>query len=153
MPRRIVPLTDLQLKSAKSKSKEYKLSDGGGLYLLITPSGGKLWRFNYRFDGKQKTLFLKSYPEITLSDARKERDDARRLLANGVDPGAVIKAQKEQVQIQSEISANTFEKVAREWLQKNSPSWSASHIKTITSRLERDVYPFFLRESCLQYYP
>lgn len=143
MPKRIMPLTDLQLKSAKPKEKEYKLSDGGGLYLLITHSGGKLWRFNYRFDGKQKTLFLKSYPEITLSDARKARDDARKLLANGVDPGAVIKAQKEQVQIQAEISANTFEKVAREWLQKNSPAWSASHIKTITSRLERDVYPAF----------
>lgn len=144
MPKRILPLTDLQLKNAKPKKlKEYKLSDGGGLYLLITPSGGKLWRFNYRFDGKQKTLFLKSYPEITLSDARDKRDDAREKLAKGVDPGAVIKAQKEQAQIQSEISANTFEKVAREWLQKNSPSWSASHIKTITSRLERDVYPFF----------
>jgi hypothetical protein len=140
MPKRILPLTDLQVKTAKPKAKEYKLTDGGGLYLLITPSGGKLWRFNYRFDEKYKTLFLKSYPEITLSDARKARDDARKLLANGVDPSAVIKAQKEQTQIQSEISANTFKKVAREWLQKNAPAWSESHIKTITSRLERDVY-------------
>ncbi len=122
MPKRILPLTDLQVKTAKPKAKEYKLTDGGGLYLLITPSGGKLWRFNYRFDEKYKTLFLKSYPEITLSDARKARDDARKLLANGVDPSAVIKAQKEQTQIQSEISANTFKKVAREWLQKNSPA-------------------------------
>ena len=71
MPKRILPLTDLQVKTAKPKAKEYKLTDGGGLYLLITPSGGKLWRFNYRFDEKYKTLFLKSYPEITLSDARK----------------------------------------------------------------------------------
>ena len=143
MPKRIVPLTDLQLKTAKPKVKEYKLSDGGGLHLLITPSGGKLWRCNYRFDGKQKTLFLKSYPEITLSDARKARDDARQLLANGVDPGAVIKAQKIQVQLQAEIVLNTFEKVAKEWLLKNSPQWSDSHIKTITGRLDRDVFPVF----------
>ena len=143
MPKRILSLTDLQVKTAKPKAKEYKLTDGGGLYLLITPSGGKLWRFNYRFDEKYKTLFFKSYPEITLSDARKARDDARKLLANGVDPGAIIKAQKEQTQIQSEISANTFKKVARDWLQKNSPAWSESHVKTITSRLDRDVYPAF----------
>lgn len=141
MPKRIVPLTDLQLKTAKPKDKEYKISDGGGLHLLITPSGGKLWRFNYRFDAKQKTLFLKSYPEISLSDARKARDDARQLLANGVDPGALLKAQKVQVQLQAEHDANTFEKVAREWFSKNEPVWSASHIKTVKSRLERDVYP------------
>lgn len=143
MPKRIMPLTDLQLKTAKPKEKEYKLSDGGGMYLLVTPSGGKLWRFNYRFDGKQKTLLLKSYPEITLSDARKIRDEARQLLVNGIDPGAAIKEQKVKEREKAEISANTFKKVAGDWLLKNSPTWSASHIKTITSRLNRDVYPAF----------
>jgi integrase len=141
MPKRIIPLSDLQVKNAKPKEKDYKLSDGGGLYLLITPSGGKLWRLDYSFGGKRKTLFLKSYPEKSLSDVRKDRDDARSLLANGVDPGALLKAQKAQVQIQSEHDANTFEKVAREWFSKNEPVWSESHIKTIKSRLERDVYP------------
>jgi integrase len=141
MPKRIVPLTDLQIKKAKPKEKDYKLSDGGGLYLLITPSGGKLWRFDYSFEGKRKTLFLKSYPEKTLSDVRKDRDDARSLLANGVDPGAILKAQKVQVQLQVEHGANSFEKVAREWFSKNEPVWSDAHIKTIKSRLERDVYP------------
>lgn len=142
MPKRVLPLTDLQVKNAKPKEKDYKLTDGGGLYLLVTPSGGKLWRLDYRFDSKRKTLFLKSYPEISLSDSRKSRDDARSLLANGVDPGAIIKAQKAQEQIIKELDSNTFEKVAREWFSKNEPVWSDSHINTVKSRLERDVYPF-----------
>ena len=142
MPRRVMPLTDLQVKNARPKEKDYKLSDGGGLYLLITPSGGKLWRMDYRFKDKRKTLFLKSYPEISLSDTRKSREDARSLLANGVDPGAIIKAQKIQEQVNEDINSNTFEKIAREWFAKNEPIWSASHIKTVKSRLERDVYPF-----------
>lgn len=141
MPKRIMPLTDLQVKNAKPKEKNYKLSDGAGLYLLITPSGGKLWRLDYSFDGKRKTLFLKSYPEKSLSDVRKDREEARSLLANGVDPGAILKEQKSQVRLQSEHDANTFEKVAHEWFSKNMPVWSDSHIKTIKSRLERDVYP------------
>lgn len=141
MPKRIIPLTDLQVRNSKPKEKNYKLSDGGGLYLLVTPSGGKLWRFDYSFNGKRKTLFLKSYPEKSLSDARKDRDNARSLLANDFDPGALIKEQKIKAQLQSEHDANTFEKVAREWFSKNEPVWSESHKKTITSRLGRDVYP------------
>ena len=116
MPKRIMPLTDLQVKNTKPKEKNYKLSDGAGLYLLITPSGGKLWRLDYSYDGKRKTLFLKSYPEKSLSEVRKDREGARSLLANGVDPGAILKEQKSQVRIQSEHDANTFEKVAQdEW--------------------------------------
>ncbi len=143
MPKRIVPLSDLQVKNSKPKSTAYKLTDGGGLYLLVTPSGGKLWRLDYSYGGKRKTLSFGSYPEISLSKARDERKDARSLLANDIDPSAAVKAQKAQEQIQSEIEADTFEKVAKEWLEKNSPQWSDSHIKTITSRLERDVYPAF----------
>lgn len=143
MPKRILPLSDLQVKNAKPKVTDYKLSDGYGLHLLITPSGGKLWRFQYRFDNKQKILALGSYPSVTLSDARQRREDARKLLANAVDPCALRKAQKECVVVQSENDKNTFEKVAKDWLEKNSPMWSDSHIKTITSRLERDVYPAF----------
>jgi len=139
MPKRILPLSDLQVKNAKPKVTDYKLSDGYGLHLLITPSGGKLWRFQYRFDNKQKILALGSYPSVTLSDARQRREDARKLLANAVDPCALRKAQKECVIEQVENDKNTFEKVAKDWLEKNSPMWSDSHIKTITSRLERDV--------------
>ena len=137
MPKRILPLTDIQVKNAKPKTKEYKLSDGGGLHLLITPSGGKLWRFKYRFDGVEKRLTFKTYPEISLADARHRRDDARKLIANGVDPASLIKAQKEE----QVVAETTFEKVAREWFSKNEPVWSESHCKTVKSRLERDVYP------------
>ena len=137
MPKRILPLTDIQVKNAKPKTKEYKLSDGGGLHLLITPSGGKLWRFKYRFEGVEKRLTFKTYPEVSLADARHRRDDARKLIANGVDPASIMKAQKEE----KVASETTFEKVAREWFAKNEPVWSASHIKTVKSRLERDVYP------------
>lgn len=137
MPKRVMPLTDLKVKTAKAKAYNYKLSDGGGLYLFITPSGGKLWRFDYRFDGKRKTLFLKSYPEISLADARQRREDARKLLANDIDPGEIRKAERRA----QEATSTTFETVAREWFTKNEPVWSASHKKTISSRLERDVYP------------
>lgn len=143
MPKRILPLSDLQVKNAKPKETDYKLSDGYGLHLLITPTGGKLWRFQYRFDNKQKILALGAYPSVTLSDARQRREDARKLLANNADPSAIRKAQKETVQVQAENDSNTFEKIAKEWLAKNSPQWSESHIATITSRLERDVYPAF----------
>ena len=137
MRKRIQPLTDLQVLKAKPSEKDYKLSDGRGLYLLITPNGGKHWRFDYTFSGKRKTLAFKSYPEITLADARQRREEARKLLANDIDPGEIVKAQK-QVQ---EASATTFEVVAREWFSKNEPVWSDSHIKTIKSRLVRDVFP------------
>jgi integrase len=137
MRKRVVPLTDLQVQKAKTKEKDYKLSDGRGLYLLITPNGGKHWRLDYTFGGKRKTLSFKSYPEISLADARQRREDARKLLANNIDPGEIVKAQKQIL----ETAATTFEFVAREWFSKNEPVWSASHIKTVKSRLEREIYP------------
>lgn len=92
MPRRVPPLTDIQVSKAKPKDRDYKLTDGGGLYLLVTTAGGKLWRFKYRFAGKEKLLAFGPYPEISLSDARLRRQEARRLLANDTDPGEVKKA-------------------------------------------------------------
>ena len=141
MPKRVMPLTDIQVKNAKKQPKEYKLSDGGGLHILITPSGGKLWRLQYRIEGKQKNIAFGAYPYISLADARQLREDARKLIANGIDPNAVKKAQKHQEEIQSDSDNNTFEVVAREWFAKNEPVWSSSHIRTVKSRLERDVYP------------
>ena len=131
-------LTATQVKNAKGKDKPYKLTDGQGLYLQVTPSGSKLWRFKYFFGGKEKLLAFGSYPEISLLDAREKRDAARKQVANGVDPGEIRKAQKE-VKIAS--ADNAFEVVAREWHSKFSGRWSPSHAVTTIERLERDAFP------------
>ncbi len=137
MPKRITPLTDLQARNAKPKEKEYKLSDGGGLYLLVTPTGGKLWRLKYRFGGLEKKIALGAFPEVGLSDARQKREDAREQIAQGVDPGAARK-QKAMAHI---LEQSTFESVAREWHKKFLSRWSEGHAVTILTRLERDIFP------------
>lgn len=139
MPKRIVPLTDLQVSKAKPQEKQVTLFDGGGLFLLVTPTGGKLWRFKYRFAGKERLISFGAYPAVDLSEARQRRKDAKKLLANGVDPGDVKKAQKAA---QGEQSANTFEVVAREWQGKYAKTWSAVHANTILQRLEKEVFPW-----------
>ncbi|HPR53296.1 MAG TPA: integrase arm-type DNA-binding domain-containing protein [Deltaproteobacteria bacterium] len=139
MPKRIVPLSDIQVNKAKPKDRNYKLNDGFGLYLLVTPTGGKLWRFDYRFDDKRKGLALGTYPVITLADARERREEARKLLANGVDPGQVKKAQK---LAGKDLRENTFEVIAREWHEKFSVQWSTTHAETTMDRLVRDVFPW-----------
>jgi len=131
-------LTDVKVRNAKQTEKQFKLSDGGGMYLLVTPNGGKCWRLKYRFGGKEKTLALGTYPEITLADARQRREDARKLLAHSVDPGAVKKAQKAARQ---EADANSFEVVAREWHSKQT-LWSDSHSDRVLRALERDIFPW-----------
>ena len=93
MPKRIDPLTDMKVQKSKPQDKAVTLFDGGGLFLLVTPSGSKLWRFKYRYDGKQKLLALGAYPEVSLADAQHKREDARKLLASNSDPGTVRKAQ------------------------------------------------------------
>ncbi|MEN6421707.1 MAG: integrase arm-type DNA-binding domain-containing protein [Smithella sp.] len=138
MPKIIKPLTEVKVRTAKPKEKSYKLFDGDGLYLFITPPGGRLWRFKYRFDDKEKILTFGSYPEISLLDARQKRDGARRQLANDIDPGAVRKAQK-QANIQE---TETFEVIAREWHSRFNSNWTKGHAGTIMSRLERDLFPW-----------
>jgi len=138
MPKRIKPLSDIQVKTAKPKAKGYKLSDGRGLYLLVTPSGGKLWRMDYRFDAKRKTLSLKSYPDISLADARKARDDARSLIANGIDPNEVKKSKKVYEQSQAE----TFKVIAVEWHTVFKGKWTEKHSERLLTRLEQDFFPF-----------
>ena len=132
-------LTGLQVKRTKATGKPYKLSDGSGLFLLVQPNGAKYWRMDYGFAGKRKTLALGVYPNVSLSDARTRRDDARKLLANDTDPGAVKQAKKAAVVA---LAENSFEVVAREWLAKFSKDWKKSHTMTITSRLENDVFPW-----------
>ena len=138
MPKRIIPLSDMKVQKAKPKNKPVTLFDGGGLFLLVTTSGGKLWRFKYRYDGKQKLLALGAYPEVSLADARQKREDARKLLTNNVDPGAVRKAQKQATIQESE----TFEIIAREWFQKFLHRWKETHSSRLIRSLERDVFPW-----------
>ena len=139
MPKRIQPLSDIQVKSAKPKEGDYKLSDGYGLYLLVTPTGGRLWRLQYRFDGKQKLLSFGAYPAVSLADARQRRDNAKKLLANGIDPGETMKAQKSA---QGKQDANSFEVIAREWHSKFSHAWVTSHAQHKLERLEKNVFPW-----------
>ena len=133
-----MPLNNLKVQTAKPKEKPYKLFDGDGLYLLVTEKGHKWWRFKYRFDGKEKSLAFGTYPEISLVDARERRNEARRQVANGIDPGAVKKAMKQAKTAETE----TFEVVAREWHTKFTPTWSATHAATMMARMERDLFPW-----------
>ena len=130
-------LTATTIKTCKPKDKAYKLTDGGGLYLLVSPSGGKWWRFDYRFQSKRKTLSMGVYPAISLKDARDRRDEAKKQLANGIDPAMVRKSQKHQ-----QSQPNTFEAVAREWHAKFKPGWSDSHANRLLRLLERDIFPW-----------
>lgn len=139
MPKRTIPLTDLQIKKAKPREKQYKIYDGGGLFLIITPTGGKWWRFKYRYNDKEKTLSLGTYPEISLSDARKLREEARTHVAKGIDPSELRKATKAA---QVESSANSFEIVAREWIGKQKPNWSPANTEIVTRLLAVNVFPW-----------
>jgi integrase len=111
-------LTDTAIRKATPAVTPRKLADGGGMYLLLKPDGGRYWRMDYRHAGKRKTLALGVYPTVTLADARQRREDARKLLANGTDPGEVRRAAKD-AQIAEAVSASqTFEAVAREWMAR-----------------------------------
>ncbi len=131
-------LTDITCKSAQPSKKPRKLSDGGGLYLEIMPSGGKCWRLKYRFDGKENRLSLGKYPVVSLKEAREKRDKAKTLLSNGINPSF---AKREQA-LQRKISnANTFEAIAREWLKNRSEEVKPDTLRDITSRLEKELFP------------
>ncbi|MGH8118334.1 MAG: tyrosine-type recombinase/integrase [Rhodanobacteraceae bacterium] len=130
-------LTPSAVTNAKPKDKLYKLADGRGMYLLVKPEGGRLWRFDYRRPAthKRNTLSLGTYPDVSLKKARERRDEAHRLLADGIDPGDKRKAE-------AAAAADTFEAVAREWFAKFSTRWAASHADKVLRRLERDVFPW-----------
>ncbi|HRH79981.1 MAG TPA: integrase arm-type DNA-binding domain-containing protein [Thiobacillaceae bacterium] len=132
-------LTDTAIRNAKPTEKSVKLSDGGGLYLLLNPNGSRWWRLDYRFDGKRKTLSMGVYPDVTLKDARARRDEARKLLAVDVDPGENRKALKAA---KKDRATNSFEVIAREWYAKFSPTWSESHGDRTIRRFERDIFPW-----------
>ena len=135
-----MPLTDAACRNAKpgADGSQAKHSDGLGLHLLVNTTG-KYWRLAYRFGGKQKTLALGVYPAVSLKDVRERRDEARKLLASGIDPGEARKAQKAAGSLNA---ANSFEVIAREWHTKFLPTWTVGHADKIMRRFERDVFPW-----------
>lgn len=128
-------LTDIKVRTAKPTGKQYKLTDGNGMHLLVHPNGSRYWRLQYRFGGKQKMLALGVYPEVSLADARARRDEARKLLANGIDPGDKKKNDK----IEQE-EARTFEQLAVEWHATNK-KWSEEHSRRVLKSLEDNLFP------------
>lgn len=139
-----MPLTDAAIRKAYPAEKPYKLFDERGLYLEVSPSGGRWWRLKYRFARKEKRLSLGVYPEVGLKDARAQRDQARKLLDDGIDPSQNRRAIKAA---QVSQSANNFEVVAREWFAKYEPSWVKKHSFRVIRRLETDVFPWLNKGS------
>ena len=136
-------LSDASLRSAKPVVKPFKLADSKGLFLLVMPSGARLWRFKYRFAGKEKLLALGSYPATSLKQARAYREAAKLQIGRGIDPSALRKAEKAS---QTSAGANTFEVVGREWFARLAPQWAPSHSKRVLKMLERDIFPWFGRQ-------
>lgn len=133
-----MPLSDLAIRSAKPGEKDIRLFDGGGMFLLITPKGAKWWRFKYRFAGKNKLLSFGVYPEVSLKEAREQRDKARELLRRGVDPST---ARKRQKLAQRASVENAFENIAREWIEQQSERWTPDHAARVLQSLEQDAFP------------
>lgn len=132
-----MPLTDAALRRAKPAAKPQKLADGGGLFLFITLAGAKSWRWKYRVAGKEKLLTLGLYPDVTLAKAREAREDARRLLASGVDPSEQRKA---TTAARTTADGEAVEVIAREWLV--SRPWVPNYQKKVAAWFEKHVFPF-----------
>lgn len=145
-----MPLTDIKVKTAKPMDKAYKLTDGGGMYLLVKPNGSKYWRLKYRFVGKEKMLSIGVYPDVSLADARQKRDEARKVLAAGGDPGEVKKADKLAQKLSTE---NTFEAIAREWHRQKADRWSLRYRDEIIDTFEKDIFPYLGRRPITEIKP
>jgi integrase len=134
----ILALTDTEIRKAKTRDKAYRVSDGSGLYLWITPAGGKLWRWAYAFSGKEKLMSFGKYPEVPLALARERHLEARKLLATGIDPMAQRKAEKTA---QMTLSANSFQNIASLWLEHWKDGKSPRHVDCVKRRMEADILP------------
>ena len=141
MAKKVLPLTDAAIRNAKPQTKSFKLADGGGLYLEVLPTGGKSWRMKYRVVGVEKRLVFGLWPDVSLKQARQLRDEARALVAEGVDPGEKKKQDKAEAQAQAEEATNTFEVVAREWHARQVTGWSEGHAAKVLSRVEQHLFP------------
>lgn len=135
-----MPLNDRQIKNAKSAEtgKKTKMFDGGGLYLEVTPAGGKVFRLKYRIDGKEKTLTIGKYPTVSLAEARAAAENARRLLVSGQDPSEAKQQEKRERQA---AALNTFESIARRWHSDNLIRWKENHAARVLRYFETDVFP------------
>ena len=151
-----MPLTDIKIKNAKPgikpdgspTTKPYRITDERGLYLEVSPSGGKYWRFKYRINGKEKRLSLGVYPDVSLKLARERRDSSRKQVAEGIDPSETRKAEKI-----AQAGLESFEFVAREWHGKHKRNWSDSHSERTLTRLENDVFPWLGKENIVDITP
>lgn len=143
-------LTARQISTAKPTDKPYKLSDGGGLYLLVNPSGSRYWRMKYRYAGKEKLLSIGVYPDVTLAEARDKRSEAKRLLASGDDPSEVKQAARE-----AKILAvnNSFELIALEWHEHKRPNWSSGYAEDILEYLRKDIFPYIGKRAITEIKP
>jgi len=131
-------LTDTEIKRAKAAEKAYSMGDGGGLYLWVKPTGGKLWRWSYRFEGKEKLMSLGKYPDVSLAQARERHTEARKLLATGVDPMALRKAEKTAEKVAVE---NSFQSVTAQWLEHWQEGKSPRHVDSVRRRMAADILP------------
>lgn len=131
-------ITDIIARTAKPREKPYKIADEKSLYLYIKPNGSKYWRYKYYFVGKEKVLALGVYPEISLKEAREKHSEARKMIRDGIDPSQAKKDKKHQHKLETE---NTFEMIAREWLDNRKEGWTARHAGYTLRRLEADIFP------------
>jgi len=135
------PLTDKEIRAAKPKEKAYKLFDGGGLFLSVPKSGQKRWRLKYRFNGKEKLLSLGTYPTVSLSDARKKREELKKMIAEGIDPSEERKAKKDEVKLEQEKSQNTFYNISKKWLESYKDQVSENYHTKIGRMLDLHAFP------------
>jgi hypothetical protein len=131
-------LTDIQIRNAKTKDKQYKLSDSGGLYILMHPNGAKYWRLKYRVAGKEKVLSLGAYPIVTLGAAREKALKAKEMLLSDIDPSQAKRERKLQSKADAE---NSFESVARCWHENQKHSWTERHANYVLRRMAADLFP------------
>ena len=132
-------LNNSTVKFAEPREKKYRLTDERGMYLLVTPTGNKYWRLDYRLHGKRKTYAIGVYPEVTLKEARIKRREARQLISDGIDP---VQHRQLTKAAQSEANDNSFEKVSLEWLSKKRQIWVEAHARTVEQRLRKHLLPW-----------
>lgn len=147
MARRGTVLTEMAVRKAVPATKAFNLYDVGGLYLTVSPTGAKWWRLKYQFAGRERRMGLGRYPEVGVSEARRHRDDARAMLRSGIDPGAQRRSQRLAGQLAVE---NSFEAVAREWLENKKVEWVPDHTLKIRTWLETHVFPWLGRRPIVE---